>query len=148
MPLRLSKDNRVYNIRIQKDGRDRDHINIKQAAFKNLAQLIYTIDVRYPCHFDLDANVADFDCYTGEALSEQFDPMVAIRHEELNYAKIFAQQYQGHACEYSEQQKEAFKKRYNQEITDKFGGGNSWLRIAPNYIWMVFSELNSSWRST
>ncbi len=105
----LSGTNRIYNIRIQQDGKELNHINIKLPVFSNLVTLIYEIDTYYSCHFDLDANV----------FSEGLYPLVAIRRPEHCYPHVFVAPNIHRSRQRSENSTKLFSDKYGYNIADK-----------------------------
>ena len=64
---------KVYNIRMQMDGLDMDHISIKWGVLPFLAKILAYIDTYFSCYYDLEVNV--------EENKPNSVPLVAIRHE-------------------------------------------------------------------
>ena len=74
-PLYVCPGNLVYNIRLQNDGTEPNHITIKYPVLKYLPELIMILETYYPCFADLEVNT-----YSDGSL-----PQMAIRKFDLFY---------------------------------------------------------------
>ncbi len=111
MALPRSSTNRVWNIRMQADGVDCNHVNIKFPVLKNLVPLLYMVDTYYPCHYDLDAHVHRVDRNGNELLG----PIIAIRKDDnahrCNHHSV--RQIIQQSLEFSAEQKGKFSSFFN-----------------------------------
>lgn len=131
---------KVYNIRLQVNGQNLNHINIKWEVARNLVGLLHAIDTHYPAHFDLDAN---YDLMHNDAPTY---PTVALRHNNVTLftykplADCFPDTLQ-RTLDYSAQQQQKFVDTHGRPLDDK--GDSSWGQWLASRCAMPINEFMS-----
>ena len=106
LPYPVSMPTRVHNVRVQADGADLDHINIKFPVLHNLAALLCIVDAAYPAHYDLNAHVETF---TNKG------PLVGLRDEKVHCPDVQVSSLAKQAEQFSRMQDAQFKGQLNKK---------------------------------
>lgn len=119
--------NRVYNIRVQNDGVNPDHFNIKLPLIKNLAWMISIIDTFYPTYGYFDANI----------YPDTKAPIIAIRntlHRNETIEPVTS------SLDFSREQEAAFLKLYHRSIHSEHD--NTFKGAVGEWAAKLVSDLN------
>ena len=124
---------RLWNVRLQKDGRDRNHFNIKLHAIRHIIDFLYCIDTYYNFFTDLDANVFEDKIKL---------PQICIRR---NYGIASAGDWLWANMKlgslYSEMQNDAFKSQYDRDMYRKYSGWDHWSLLPFHGLSMFCKEI-------
>lgn len=74
MPMVITNDRKVHNVRVQYFGADANHVNIKWIVSEHLGKLLVMLETIYQDCFDLDVDLTN---------GKHAKPMMAIRHPEV-----------------------------------------------------------------
>lgn len=103
------KEHLIYNIRVQHDGINTDHFNIKLPLLKNLPWIISMIDTFYPTYGYFDANIFD----------DTKRPMIVIKdHQWRNKVHVPIST----SLAFSKEQADEFLTRYKRPIHHEHDG--------------------------
>lgn len=136
MPDIRDKDHELWNVRVQNDGHEITHIDIKWLVMEKAYDFVTLIEKCYPNNFDLDANIIPNDKM--QSVARDIAQCQQAKQPKPLLIAVRSGSSSGDTYKFDDCNKKIFKQMYGFSIIEKSSIFTRWAKTAfgsPWYFW-------------